>query len=181
MKSKRDNGQGGKYAGLSSTEKSALWRALNKKKNKSHKARYRDRNRDKLNRSARRRYAEDPDKCRESSDRWKEKNRSRYKAYQKQYMEVYYAKHRDRLCAEQRTRMLMTRYGLTPEDVSNRLREQKDLCAFCKKPFTEDRPPVVDHCHSTKKLRGMVHRGCNTLIGQVEHKRVLIQAYLGIL
>lgn len=54
-------------------------------------------------------------------------------------------------------------YGITPDQFDEMLREQEGKCALCKEPFAET--PHVDHCHTTGKVRGLLHTKCNTGIG----------------
>ena len=52
------------------------------------------------------------------------------------------------------------------------LREQQgDKCAICKGKFYDKMPldPVLDHNHKTGAIRGVIHRGCNSLLGKVEN------------
>ena len=53
------------------------------------------------------------------------------------------------------------------------LAEQKGLCALCRLPC-ETSEAVVDHCHSSGFIRGVLHRSCNALLGKIEnnYKRV---------
>jgi Recombination endonuclease VII len=44
--------------------------------------------------------------------------------------------------------------------------EQGGLCALCKLPLTR---PCLDHDHSTGAVRGVLHSGCNALLGKVEN------------
>ena len=46
--------------------------------------------------------------------------------------------------------------------------KQRDTCALCKLPLTSDQA-VLDHDHSTGAVRGVLHRGCNALLGKVEN------------
>lgn len=52
-------------------------------------------------------------------------------------------------------------YGITLEEYNQALLKQNGLCAICKLPGKL----VVDHCHSTKQVRGLLHRTCNAAIG----------------
>lgn len=47
-----------------------------------------------------------------------------------------------------------------------KLREQGGLCALCGEPILSD--PVGDHDHETGCVRGVLHRGCNTMLGKIE-------------
>jgi hypothetical protein len=57
------------------------------------------------------------------------------------------------------------KYGIEPETVEQMRAEQGDACAICREPFTE--VPRVDHCHATKKVRGLLCHLCNAGIGML--------------
>ena len=61
------------------------------------------------------------------------------------------------------------RFGISPWRYKSLLEEQKNLCAICGIVFTEKgrAMPVVDHCHRTKLIRGVLCIKCNTGIGQL--------------
>ena len=52
------------------------------------------------------------------------------------------------------------------------LAEQKGKCALCGTALSSDKA-VLDHCHSSGYIRGVLHRGCNSLLGKIEnnHRR----------
>lgn len=47
------------------------------------------------------------------------------------------------------------------------LTEQANCCALCQQPISDD--AVLDHDHKTGEIRGVLHRGCNALLGKVEN------------
>lgn len=47
------------------------------------------------------------------------------------------------------------------------LAEQGHVCALCKLELVEA-DAVLDHDHKTGAVRAALHRGCNSLLGQVE-------------
>lgn len=48
--------------------------------------------------------------------------------------------------------------------------EQKGLCAICRRPLGDKtKAPVLDHDHLTGEIRGVLHRGCNSLLGHIEN------------
>jgi len=55
------------------------------------------------------------------------------------------------------------RYGVTLEQFQKLLDEQKGQCAICKDPLGPK--PHLDHCHETKKVRGLLCVRCNMGIG----------------
>ena len=48
------------------------------------------------------------------------------------------------------------------------LSEQLGYCAICGEQI-EPAEAVLDHCHKTGQLRGVLHRGCNAYIGHLEN------------
>lgn len=55
------------------------------------------------------------------------------------------------------------RFGLTAEQVSAKLKEQGGACAICGIAFTST--PMVDHCHSSGIVRGLLCKKCNAALG----------------
>lgn len=54
------------------------------------------------------------------------------------------------------------KYGMTPEQYANQLKKQNGHCALC--PSTKRL--CVDHCHTTKKFRGILCDDCNVGLGR---------------
>lgn len=48
---------------------------------------------------------------------------------------------------------------------------QGNRCALCQGAFGASPPfdPVLDHNHKTGAVRGVLHRGCNSLLGHIEN------------
>jgi Recombination endonuclease VII len=68
-----------------------------------------------------------------------------------------------------RNTQLMLNYGITLEDFNSLFEEQKGCCAICEKHQSEFKNALcVDHCHSTKKVRGLLCSRCNTAIGNLK-------------
>ena len=61
---------------------------------------------------------------------------------------------------------------LKPKDVARwraaRLGEQGGYCSLCGLELNASEA-VADHCHSSGKMRGVLHRGCNAWLGKVEN------------
>ena len=102
-------------------------------------------------------------------------------ADRREYQRRYYAANRDRLLMEQRERgqrnykarpeayqkrqrrnTLLREYGLSESDYQAMLSNQQGLCRICDRKMTH---PVVDHCHQTGRVRGLLCRGCNAALG----------------
>jgi hypothetical protein len=81
---------------------------------------------------------------------------------------AYRAADKDRVAAINRRSLLKTRYGMTEKVFSMLLAAQDSCCAICgtSDPGGRGDGFVVDHCHSTGKIRGLLCTKCNTGLGQ---------------
>lgn len=63
-------------------------------------------------------------------------------------------------------------YGLNQDQFDCMFLEQQGKCLAC---HTDMNPPVVDHCHATGKIRGLLCKNCNTSLGMAQdNPRILI-------
>jgi len=66
----------------------------------------------------------------------------------------------------------MREYGITVDQYQEFRKKQNDLCAICKSPEgywkANGSKLVVDHCHKTGKVRGLLCPSCNRGLGQFE-------------
>jgi hypothetical protein len=63
----------------------------------------------------------------------------------------------------QRKYWLNRAYKLTIEQFDELLIKQNNKCRICKKTFYST--PHIDHCHVTGKIRGLLCRDCNFMLG----------------
>jgi formate dehydrogenase maturation protein FdhE len=70
-------------------------------------------------------------------------------------------------------------YKIEPEQVLEMLRQQDVNCGICQATF-EDRRWVVDHCHKTQVVRGLICNTCNTWLGTFELRVIGAAKYLGM-
>lgn len=60
----------------------------------------------------------------------------------------------------------MYRYGITTAEVLKMVENQNNKCYICEKvEHTKFKPLMVDHCHETGKIRGMLCQKCNQGLG----------------
>lgn len=60
-------------------------------------------------------------------------------------------------------------YGLSKEDYEDMLVFQKHSCAICKRHVeTLSYNLLIDHCHNTNVVRGLLCTTCNTGLGYLE-------------
>lgn len=65
--------------------------------------------------------------------------------------------------------------GCTPEEFDNLYIKQKGCCAICGKHASEfDRSLAADHCHDSKKIRGLLCGSCNQGLGYFKDNQSLL-------
>lgn len=62
-------------------------------------------------------------------------------------------------------RHIESKYGLKFEKFQDMWTQQRAKCRLCEKEFSRKRRPVVDHCHITGKVRGLLCKHCNSALG----------------
>ena len=89
---------------------------------------------------------------------------------------------RERFPRYEAHRGILRKYGITPERYAEMLEAQGGVCAICHENETViDRKThapkllAVDHCHETKRVRGLLCWRCNTSIGKFKHDPDLLR------
>jgi hypothetical protein len=72
-------------------------------------------------------------------------------------------------------------YGLTEKEYKQLLDDQGSSCKLCKKLFDITNIICVDHCHKTGKIRGLLHKKCNSIIGLADDSIELLELSIGYL
>jgi hypothetical protein len=69
------------------------------------------------------------------------------------------------------------KYGISPEEFYEKLKEQNNCCAICKRDMNEyGKIFCVDHNHETGQIRGLLCDPCNYGLGFYEkHKQKYIE------
>lgn len=74
-------------------------------------------------------------------------------------------------------------YGITKEQYDQMHAEQNGVCAICREPETRKSPKsstilnlLVDHNHSTDKVRQLICHRCNTALGLFQDSSLLCRA-----
>ncbi len=101
--------------------------------------------------------------CQKETMQWREKNKSEYN----NYVAEWRAKNPER----QHKMEIKRRYGLSIERYNEMLTNQGCTCKICGKqhdPSIKRGRLYVDHCHSTKEVRGLLCGACNSAIGYME-------------
>lgn len=63
---------------------------------------------------------------------------------------------------------LVKKYSINADQYDAILKEQNNLCAICQKTEPCNRSLAVDHCHTTKRVRGLLCTNCNMAIGKFQ-------------
>jgi len=81
-------------------------------------------------------------------------------------------KNADKIKISKRKYHLKSVYGLTVEQFEAIFESQGRCCAICK---TDVGKWHVDHCHATKKIRGILCHHCNTAIGLLKEDETILE------
>ena len=77
-----------------------------------------------------------------------------------------------------RHRHLVRKYGIGEAEYQELLSEQGGCCAICRIPSNKCKNSVlcVDHCHTTKKVRGLLCFNCNSILGLANDRPEVLKA-----
>lgn len=67
--------------------------------------------------------------------------------------------------ASNRRNQLNQKYGITPQEYDEILKEQNGGCAICGGINKNGRRLAVDHNHKTWEIRGLLCNNCNSVLG----------------
>ena len=127
---------------------------LTSEKNKSHAKKYRDSHQEEIRKKDREMKKKYYEKYKAQHKIWLKKNPEKEKEYRKKYRDS----------GKSNESRIKYRYGISKEEFNLILEKQNHICPICGESF-DLRKKYIDHDHSTKKVRGIVHMQCNTLMG----------------
>lgn len=96
---------------------------------------------------------------------WRARNRDKYNASMRRYNSI----HRKRI-------HFQSAYGITLDEYYKILEDQAYRCAMCRKLPSTKRQLVVDHCHGSGRIRGLLCYGCNRAIAILDNPVAYKQA-----
>jgi hypothetical protein len=70
---------------------------------------------------------------------------------------------------------LMKTFGINADQYEAMMEEQNHVCAICNKPELCKRALAVDHCHVTKRVRGLLCTNCNMALGKFQDDLQIMQ------
>lgn len=100
---------------------------------------------------------------------------------------VFAKRHPDRLAKRRRNAQLRYLYGISLKQYSDMLAAQDNACAICGKPeakrsyWGSPLSLAVDHSHKTNKVRKLLCRRCNLVVGQVDEDITLLRKLVNYL
>lgn len=98
------------------------------------------------------------------------KNKVRMREYHRNYMRKYIPKDKKKNPEKWKKRYtnsyIKHMYGITVEEYNSMVESQNNLCKIC---YKEDKKRLcIDHCHKTNKIRGLLCRKCNFVLGLMD-------------
>jgi len=148
--------------------------AQNAEREKLRSKRYRETHKEQIT-AQRKAYAEaNRDELRAANRAYYKKNADTIRARQKvlrttpehrEKQRRYKKKNKERFRDRQKDYDLRTNYGITLEDYNLMLENQNHRCKICESDTPAGKGWNVDHCHTTKKVRGVLCPHCNTGLG----------------
>jgi hypothetical protein len=111
------------------------------------------------------------------------------KKVKSQYAKTHYKKHRKEIMSRvkksqeklgkeerkirRRKYHLRDKFGMTISDYNLLLERQNGKCAICDK--IPKLSLVIDHCHETGKIRGLLCQRCNMGLGYFQDNKILLE------
>lgn len=96
-----------------------------------------------------------------------------------------YAKKRGKRCAQFTEYHYKTNYNINYEDFLNLADSQNNCCKICKIELVfstrSSNRAVLDHCHATGKIRGVLCNSCNRALGLLKESKDVLKSALSYL
>lgn len=106
-------------------------------------------------------YQANKEKIKQQHKKYRDNNAE----YYRNYLRDYQIKNKDTLNEQRRA----WRYGMTTEEMNERLEESGDICPICQAAYgTETTEKCIDHCHETGEIRGIICNKCNIAAGMLK-------------
>ena len=122
-----------------------------------------------------RRYRAKPgvmERQRAYSRAWNKAHPGRRKELKRQH----YLRNQEAYCLRAKRHKLKSKYGLTLEQYDKLIADARGRCQICKRPFSV-KGPVIDHCHNTNVVRGVICTSCNAAEGHLASPEAALALY----
>jgi hypothetical protein len=144
------------------------WRIKNKEKIKAQKKEHYNNHKEEEKKKSLEYYFAHKEQTKERHKQYEIANKEKLKLKRKKYcienkekIKEYHDTHKE----ERRKSSLKREYKITLEEYNQMLEKQKDSCAICHEKFKSSTHTQVDHDHKTGKVRGLLCRKCNSILG----------------
>ena len=106
----------------------------------------------------------------------KDKHKSICKKCDNSRKKEYYAQNKEQCKERVRKSQFKSIYGLTLEEYDRKYEHQNGCCYICGKHEQQAGSRLaVDHCHKTNKVRKLLCRNCNLLLGHAKDNIDILQ------
>jgi Recombination endonuclease VII len=101
-----------------------------------------------------------------------------YNDANKDKAKAYRDANRDKRNADSVKTHRMRKYGLSQAQFDEMVRECRGKCPCCHVPFSKllGESPCVNHCHTSGRVRGILCRRCNFLVGHANDNPKILRA-----
>ena len=117
-------------------------------------------------------YQRNKEKANLKVRKWRDENSDAIKQYRADNRQKHYRQE------------VVRKYKIEPLWFDEQINRQNNSCLCCNQQFkwgNKQTTPHVDHCHLTKKIRGILCNRCNTVLGLCGDNKELIQKLTGYL
>jgi len=142
-----------------------VYREVNREKILESKKSYREYNKEEVAARKKEYRRLNKEKVAEASKKYRLSNPEKVKAWEKEWRAI------PTNVVKSRAGQIKSRYGISMEDLSNMLDEQKGCCKVCGDSLIYPDSKVgyrIDHCHTTGKVRGLLCHNCNIALGHLK-------------
>lgn len=125
---------------------------------------------------------EHPEVQQQAQKKYRENNREKVLESGREYMRRIRKENPGKVHNMDRKVALSKRYNITVEEYNELLQKQGGVCATCGcLPDTKNGYLCVDHDHETGRVRGLLCRRCNVVLGQVNDNMDILQSLIDYL
>lgn len=106
-----------------------------------------------------------------------------YKDWEKRNPEKRRELH-EKYYSKRRWYLLKSKYGITKKQYEDLLEKQDFKCAICKSidaNHNKSSNLLVDHCHSSMQIRGLLCHNCNSTLGLLKDDVVVLESMIAYL
>lgn len=88
---------------------------------------------------------------------------------------AWYVVNKDKALLNNKANKIRSRYGLTLAEYDELIKNAGEICPVCRCKYDKKRRKVIDHCHKTCKIRGVLCGICNSAIGLLNDDQKLLE------